>query len=78
MLLVDAVTPVLGAASTLFFTVPERYLVLILPFFAGGFLYLGASELLPEAHRKNPPLVSMLATLGGFVLIFVIIRFLQV
>ncbi len=78
MLLVDAVTPVLGAASTLFFTIPEHYLVLILPFFAGGFLYLGASELLPEAHRKNPPLVSMLATLGGFVLIFIIIRLLQV
>jgi len=78
MLLIDAVAPVLGALSTLFFTVPERYLVLILPFFAGGFLYLGASELLPEAHQKNPPLVSMIATLAGFLLIFVITRFLKV
>jgi zinc transporter ZupT len=78
MLLLDATTPILGAVSTLFFTVPERYLVLILPFFGGGFLYLGASELLPEAHQKNPPLASMMATLGGFLLIFVITRFLQI
>jgi zinc transporter ZupT len=78
MLLIDAVTPVLGAASTLFFSVPERYLVLVLPFFAGGFLYLGASELLPEAHLKNPPLISLIATLAGFALIFVITRFLQI
>ncbi len=78
MLLLDATTPVLGALSTLFFTVPERYLVLILPFFAGSFLYLGASELLPEAHQKNPPLISLVATLSGFLLIFIIIRFLQI
>jgi zinc transporter ZupT len=78
MLLLDATTPILGALSTLFFTVPERYLVLILPFFAGGFLYLGASELLPEAHLKNPPLASLLSTLGGFALIFVVTRFLNI
>jgi len=78
MLLLDAVAPVLGALSTLFITVPDRYLVLILPFFAGGFLYLGAGDLLPEAHEKNPPLVSVLSMLAGFLLIFSITRFLNV
>ncbi len=78
MLLIDAITPILGIFSTLFFTIPERYLVLILPFFAGGFFYLGASELLPEAHLKNPPLVSLIATLTGFALIFIVTRFLQI
>jgi zinc transporter, ZIP family len=78
MLLIDATTPILGAVSTLFFTLPERYLVLILPFFAGGFLYLGASELLPEAHQKNPPLVSLIATLAGFLLIFIVTRLLNI
>lgn len=72
MLLLDAVTPVIGATSTLFFTLPESYLALILPFFAGGFLYLGASDLLPEAHERNPPIVSMLASGAGFLLIFVV------
>jgi zinc transporter ZupT len=78
MLLLDAITPVLGAVSTLFFTMPESYIVLILPFFAGGFLYLGAGELLPEAHQKNPPATSLAATLSGFLLIFIITRFLQI
>jgi ZIP family zinc transporter len=74
MLLVDAVAPVLGAASTLFIVAPQAVLVYLLPFFAGGFLYLGASDLLPEAHEKNPPLVSLVATLTGFVLIFAIVQ----
>jgi zinc transporter ZupT len=72
MLALDATTPVLGAISTLFFTIPESYLVLILPFFAGGFLYLGAAELLPESHEKNHPLVSIAFTLAGFLLIFIL------
>ena len=78
MLLVDATTPVLGAASTLFFTMPERFLILILPFFAGGFLYLGAGDLLPEAHEHNPPVRALAASLAGFLLIFVVTRFLNV
>jgi len=72
MLLLDATTPILGAASTLLIRLPEQYLVLILPFFAGGFLYLGASDLLPEAHERNPPLVSLVSSLAGFLLIFVV------
>ena len=48
MLVLDALTPVLGAASATFLILPERYLVLLLPFFAGGFLYLGAGDLLPR------------------------------
>jgi zinc transporter ZupT len=74
MLLIDAIAPVLGAASTLLITAPESVLVYLLPFFGGGFLYLGASDLLPEAHERNPPLVSLLATLGGFALIFAIVQ----
>jgi zinc transporter ZupT len=62
----------------LFITIPEQYLVFVLPFFAGGFLYLGASDLLPEAHEKNPPAVSLVLSLTGFLLIFVVTRFLNV
>ena len=78
MLLVDAITPILGATVTLFITIPEQYLVLLLPFFAGGFLYLGASDLLPEAHEKEPPLIALLFSLLGFLLIFVVTRFLNI
>jgi zinc transporter ZupT len=38
---------------------------LFLPFFAGGFLYLGSSDLLPQAHEKSDPLVSIAFTLLG-------------
>jgi zinc transporter ZupT len=74
MLIVDAVAPVLGAVSTLFIVAPTSVLVYLLPFFAGGFLYLGASDLLPEAHEKNPPLTALLSTIAGFLIIFAIVQ----
>jgi ZIP family zinc transporter len=77
MLILDAVAPVFGAISTLFFSLPQWYLAYLLPFFAGGFFYIGASDLLPEAHEKNPPLVSLVSTLGGFLAIFAIVRAIQ-
>ncbi len=77
MLILDAVAPVFGAISTLIFSLPQWYLAYLLPFFAGGFLYLGASDLLPEAHEKNPPLVSLVSTVGGFLVIFAIVRAIQ-
>ena len=52
MLLVDAVAPVAGAASTLLFQLPPGALVLYLGFFAGFLLYIGASDILPEAHSQ--------------------------
>ena len=78
MLLVDALTPVLGVLLTRVIRIPENYLILFLPFFAGGFLYLGSSDLLPQAHENNDPLVSIAFTLLGFLLIFVITRLLGV
>lgn len=74
MLLLDAAAPVLGVLLSLAIRPRESFLVLILAFFAGGFLYLGAGDLLPEAHEKNPPLPAVAATLAGFVLILVVVR----
>ncbi len=68
-LLVDAAAPILGAAATLFIRVPESALSLILAVFAGFFLYIGASDLLPESHHKHPKaLTTVLTLLGAFVL----------
>jgi zinc transporter, ZIP family len=72
MLLLDAIAPVLGVLFTLIVRIPENFLTLSLPFFAGGFLYLGSSDLLPQAHEKNAPLVSIAFTLLGFLVIFVV------
>jgi len=70
MLVLDAVAPVLGAVVAFFIQVQQYYIVLLLPFFAGGFLYLGASDLLPEAHGKNPETFTIISCIGGFVVIF--------
>jgi ZIP family zinc transporter len=72
MLFLDAIAPVLGAVVALFIEVQQYYIVLLLPFFAGGFLYLGASDLLPEAHEKNPQILTVISCISGFVLIFIL------
>jgi ZIP family zinc transporter len=72
MLILDAVAPVVGAIVALFIEVPPYYLALLLPFFAGGFLYLGASDLLPEAHEKNPQTITVIACTSGFIIVFIL------
>ena len=65
MLLLDAIAPVLGAVVALFVEVQQYYIVLLLPSFAGGFLYLGASDLLPAAHEKNPEVLTVISCTVG-------------
>jgi ZIP family zinc transporter len=74
-LLLDAVAPVLGALSTLLFTVSDAGLVLYLGFFAGFLLYIGASEILPEAHSKHSSYSTIGLTVVGAVFMFIVTRF---
>ena len=53
-LVVDALAPVVGILLTLLFTVSESSLGLLLALFAGFFLYIGASDLIPESHHAHP------------------------
>lgn len=69
-LLVDAVAPVLGVISTLFFSVPESSLGIILAIFSGFFLYIGASDLLPESHHNHPTAWTTFATVLGIVVLY--------
>ncbi|MEI6280765.1 MAG: ZIP family metal transporter [bacterium] len=69
-LLVDAVAPVLGIASTLFFSVPESTLGIILAIFSGFFLYIGASDLLPESHHSHPTAWTTFATVLGVAVLY--------
>jgi zinc transporter ZupT len=55
MLLLDAIAPVLGAACTLLVHVPAAALIVYLGFFAGFLLYIGAADILPEAHSQATP-----------------------
>lgn len=73
-LFLDALTPLLGALSTLLFTIPDNILVLYLGFFAGFLLYIGASDILPEAHREHSSYATLAMTILGTVLIFLVTR----
>lgn len=75
MLLTDALAPILGAASTLLFTIPNSLLVRYLGFFAGFLLYIGTSDLLPEAHRKHSSYAMLLLTILGAAFVFVMAQF---
>ena len=65
-----AIAPVLGVLLGLVVTVPDQVLGLMLAVFAGFFLYVGAAELLPEAHRSDRSRWVVLATVGGVVAIY--------
>ncbi|GAC1386556.1 MAG: hypothetical protein NVS1B7_4290 [Candidatus Saccharimonadales bacterium] len=75
MLLIDATAPVLGAASTLLFRIPDNGLPIYLGFFAGFLLYIGASEILPEAHSQHSSYQTIWLTVLGATSMFVITRF---
>ena len=72
-LLVDAAAPILGAASTLLFQIPASAIGPILAVFVGTFLYLSASDLIPESHHRHPrALTTIMTLLGAFVLYIVV------
>lgn len=74
----DAVAPLIGALSTLFFQLSDQVLVIYLGSFAGFLLYIGASEILPEAHSKHSSYSTIALTLLGVAVIFVLSRVIAV
>lgn len=75
MLLVDATAPVLGAIVGTLVHVSPGGLTIYLGFFAGFLLYIGASEILPEAHSKHSSYATIGLTILGAVFIFVVTQF---
>ena len=74
-LLVDAIAPVVGVLSTFLFAIPESYTGIILAVFSGFFLYIGASDLLPESHHKHPTYWTTIATALGMTTIYFAVHF---
>jgi ZIP family zinc transporter len=73
-LIADALAPALGVVATFFFTVPDATLGLILSVFTGFFIYLGASDLIPESHHHHPTLWTTMMTIVGIAVLYVIIH----
>jgi len=72
-LLVDAIAPVIGIASTLLFKIHSATLSLVLALFVGTFMYLSASDLIPESHHRHPRALTTLMTLLGALVIYVVV-----
>ncbi len=69
-LLIDSLAPLIGVVATLFFSFSPHFLVLYLGFFAGFLLYIGASDILPEAHSQKSSYKLIALTILGVVFVF--------
>jgi len=77
MLVVDALAPLVGVLLTLAFTIPPFQLMVYLGFFAGFLLYIGVSDILPEAHsRAGPGIATKLIALTccGAAFVWLVVR----
>lgn len=69
-LVADAIAPALGILSTFLFVIPEPQFGLLLSVFAGLFLYIGASDLIPESYHSHPKALTTIMTLLGMAAIY--------
>jgi len=74
-LAVDALAPVLGVLVTLAFSVSESTLGILIALFSGFFLYIGASDLLPESHHAHPMRWTTVSTIVGMAVLYIVIKF---
>lgn len=74
LLTLDAAAPLLGVFATRLFTLSDPDLLLYLGFFAGFLLYIGASDILPEAHSKHSSAKTVALTVLGVIFIFLVTR----
>lgn len=72
MLVIASVMPIIGGLSTLFFSLSETVLAIYLGFFAGFLLYIGASDILPQAHSKDSSKKTIAMTILGTVFMFML------
>lgn len=77
-LMIDAVAPVVGAASTLFLNFQEQVLGFLLALFAGFFIYISASDLLPESYHDHPTSLTTAMTILGIAVVYAAVRFAEV
>jgi len=69
-----AIAPALGIVATIFISVSEITLGMIMAVFTGLFLYLGASDLIPESHHQHPTIWTTIMTILGMAIMYGVIR----
>jgi zinc transporter ZupT len=73
-LVADALAPLVGIGLSRLISVPPGTLELLLGGFAGFFLYIGASELLPQALAHRPKVSTSFATVAGLTALYTVVR----
>jgi len=61
---ISAITAILGATTTYFLTYVQSVETLLVPFAAGGFIYIAATDLMPELHKKFQAVGSVVQLLA--------------
>jgi ZIP family zinc transporter len=69
-----ALAPIVGTVLTFAVSVSESVLATILALFAGFFLYIGASDLIPEGHHSHSKILTTVMTLVGAAILYVIVH----
>ena len=70
-LAIDAAAPLAGAIVGTMLSISEQGLGGLLAVYAGFFLFMGATDLLPHAH-EHPSVKRVALTLAGFAAIFLV------
>ncbi len=77
-LIVDAVAPVIGVISTMVLNFPQAVLGWCLALFAGFFIYISASDLLPESYHDHPTVWTTAMTILGMAVVYVAVNLAQI
>jgi len=70
---VDAVARLSGAIVGTYIVISDHFISLYLALFAGMLIYLATSHILPEAHSKHPSRLTLVSTVTGVVVMFLIV-----
>jgi zinc transporter ZupT len=73
LLAVDAVARIGGAAVGSSLTISDSNLAIYLAIFSGIVIYLATAHILPEAHSRHPSKITMISTLSGVAIMWVVI-----
>jgi ZIP family zinc transporter len=70
----DALAPAIGMMAAMSFSLTEESLGMLIALFAGFFMYIGASDLIPTSHARYPHIWTSLMTVVGMGLILFAVR----
>jgi zinc transporter ZupT len=70
----DALAPIVGAVTTRLFIIPDQVISIILIVLSGFFVYIGASDLIPESYHGHPTKWTTIMTVVGAAVILAAVK----